>query len=247
MTTTSTDSLYYTGSYNFSWKRPIFANKKDFYIPSAATFEFARDVKTSESLSDTYQLKSSIVYTSFNIFGRNGSLPIAKWFIDDEYISSFTYILKKSRTEDNLFKQIFSCYTQANLYITKTDVLKSGIEFQIEDEHNWEGKGSVVWKRQGKFSPLLQIAKIFSKKLDTSKVPLIRTDSFNCTFSESSSSTSTKYTIRNYQSYELIHKLDMQVSKYASVNTSIAGSYSCVKDSICTLSFILGIGGRLEF
>ena len=73
-------SEFYSGEYAFSFKRPIYANKMDFFVPTSAALSFARDIRAAQSLSDAYQAKAKLGWTAFNIFGKNGSLPIAKWF-----------------------------------------------------------------------------------------------------------------------------------------------------------------------
>ncbi|MCR5047171.1 MAG: hypothetical protein K6A42_11390, partial [Treponema sp.] len=139
----SGESEYYNGEYAFSFKRPIYADKRDFYIPTKVAFAFSRDIRAAKTLSDTYQGKLTLGWTAFNIFGKYGSIPIAKWFEQDEYLSSFIAALKFPRANPSDISQTYTTYLQANFYITKDNVFKNGVELEFQDQNNFTAKATV--------------------------------------------------------------------------------------------------------
>ena len=45
-------SVNYNCKYDFSWKRPLFANRYDVFIPNIASLSIARDISTAENIAD---------------------------------------------------------------------------------------------------------------------------------------------------------------------------------------------------
>lgn len=238
-------SEYYNGEYEFSFKRPIYADKLDFFVPSSASLSFSRDIRAAQSLSDTYQGKAKLGWTAFNIFGERGSLPIASWFEQDEYLSSFIVTLKFPRENPSAITQVYTSYLQANFYITKENILKNGVEFEIQDENNFKVKGTVAWKRPGKASPVTALARLIFKKIRGKEIPIIRSDSINCSWAQSSTSNSSA--AKKTQSYEYIHSADFQFAKYFALTTEINLGLNIAVDDICTATAAFSIGGKLNF
>lgn len=243
---TIAQSANYNGSYNFSWKRPLFASKYDLFVPAIATLSFARDISTAENIADTYQLKGTVGYTSINIFSANGSFPVLKWCSSDEYNFSFQSTLKIPRNDPENIKQLYSAYLQANFYRTQEDVLRTALQFSFQDTANWNGKATLLYKRQTHFTPVLEIVKLFNRNFDYSNVNISRTNSLNfCISSSQASSTNSKR--KEYQSIELSHLIEFQILKQFSINASISGIFTHTKDEVCSISCTLGLGGKLQF
>ncbi|MGN0740904.1 MAG: DNA polymerase IV [Treponema sp.] len=243
---TIAQSAGYNGSYNFSWKRPLFASKYDLFVPAIATLSFARDISTAENIADTYQLKGTVGYTSINIFSANGSFPVLKWCSSDEYNFSFQSTLKIPRNDPESIKQLYSVYLQANFYRTQEDVLRTALQFSFQDTANWNGKATLLYKRQTHFTPVLEIVKLFNRNFDYSNVNISRTNSLNFTISSSQAS-STNSKPKEYQSVELSHLIEFQILKQFSINASISGIFTHTKDEVCSVSCTLGLGGKLQF
>lgn len=235
----------YTGLYDLSFNRQIYASLMDFFVPSAVSFSASRDIRTAKNLSDTYQFKGTVNFTAFNIFGSSGSNPVFSWFQEDEYITSFiaTYRVPRSKPED--LTQIYTLYLQNGIYFTRDNVLRNGVQFEFQDENNFQTKYSVLWNRTGKDSLFLALARLFKRDLDTSNVRVSRTDGLNCTWKKSASSTYSKP--RHYQSYDYNHKVDLSLTKYAAVYAAIDLGWSSTWDEICTLIATWTLGGRLTF
>ncbi|MFA6857090.1 MAG: hypothetical protein WCR31_07775, partial [Treponema sp.] len=239
MTTTSSDSLFYSTCYSASWTRPLSASVSDFYIPSSASFAVARDIRTSEKISDTYQLKTTVVTNAFNIFGRESILKLFRWYNQDEYNTSLTGAVKIPKADSSDVTFQMSAYTQENFYINDSDILKTGLEVNFETDGDWSTEGTVVWKRRGKSSPLTELIKQFRQSYDPSAANISRTSSVDITFS------STDSVLK--QVYILVNTLDAKLNKYFSFSCGTTGSYTCTEDTSILLSLTLQLGGKVQF
>ncbi|WP_407434642.1 DNA polymerase IV [Treponema sp.] len=239
-------SSSYNALYEFAWRRPLSASKYDLFVPVIATLSFARDISAAENLTDTYQVKSTLGYTSVNIFSRDGAYPIFKWCKSDEYNLSLNAALKFAKDNPDEVYQQYSTYLQANFYKTDEDVIRSAVQFMFQDTSNWNAKATIQYTRKSSFSPLLEFIKLFNDEFDYSSLKLLRTDSLNFNaISNLANSTDAKK--RQYQSIEFNHLIEIQITKQISINTSLASEFTHTRDEICTLGFSAGIGGRLTF
>ena len=236
-------SQFYTGNYAFSWRRPFFANKYDFFIPQSAKIEATRDIRTGSSTSDFYQIKNTLSYSAMNIFGRRGSLPMFSFFESDEYISSLSAAFKIPRTAASSFSYILNAYIQATFYLSEKDYLRQGLDGSIEGKEDWKGKYTIVWKRGSKSSLARGIVSIFSEKMSESTLKITKTDSINLSLSSASASSSVtrKYAV----SYS--HATETQVTKYISINTDLLLGYYANWGKSAQLSMNASLGGTIKF
>ena len=238
-------SEFYNSEYDFSFNRPLYADKRDFFIPANVTLAVARDIRAAETLSDTNQYKLKLGWAAFNIFGKFGSIPIASWFEQDEYLSSFTATLKSPRSNPGDLTQVYTCYLQANFYLTKDNILKNGVEFTFQDLDNYSIKGTVAWKRPGKSSAISALAKLIFKRLKDQEIPIVRSDSINCSWRSASSVNSSKP--KKTHSYEYIRSADFQFAKFFALTTELDLGFTCAFDDICTMTASWSLGGKLNF
>lgn len=241
----SAQSEYYSGEYSFSFKRPIYADKRDFFVPSNASLSFSRDIRAAKSLGDTYQGKATLGWTAFNIFGKYGSIPIASWFEQDEYLSSFIAALKFPRSAPWDLSQSYSVYFQANFYLTKDNILKNGAELEFQDQNNFTAKATIAWKRPGKASPITALANLFFKKLRSQEIPITRSDSVNCSWKRSAASNASA--AKRSHSYEYIHSAEFQFKKFFALTTEVDLGLTCAIDDIITATATFSLGGKLNF
>ena len=85
-----------TGSvqYELNWRRKLFNDIKDLYIPCAAGAGISREIgRTDTSFTDIYQIKANLSGNFINLFGSDSALKRISWYKQDEYRSnlSFTY------------------------------------------------------------------------------------------------------------------------------------------------------------
>ena len=241
----SLQSEYYSGEYSFSFKRPIYADKRDFFVPASASLSFERDIRAAKSLSDAYQAKLKLGWTAFNVFGKRGSIPIASWFEQDEYLSSFSSALKFPRGNPGDITQLHTAYFQANLYITRDNVLKNGVELEFQDQNNFRAKATISWKRPGKASPISALSRLFFKKLRGQEIPIVRSDSINCSWKRASAADSSS--VKRSHSYNYIHSADFQFKKFFALTTAVDLGLDCEFENIMTATATFSLGGKINF
>lgn len=243
-TSNNIDYLNYSGIYNITWKRQLSSNIKDILFPSSFNFSASRTITVTDSESDIYQLKTTIINTPFNLFGSQSRIHIFNWYKTDEYAFSFTGLAKipASNPEETLFS--FSIYAQGGFYLNDYDILKLASQFKIETDSSWNNQYTLLWKRNCKSSPFISFIKLFcndniSNKFN--KVKLTRTNGLDISIDYSSN------TEKITQKYEISHKIDAKILSYLSIYANISAGYTSVQDSSTILTLTTSIGGKLEF
>ena len=234
-----TDSVYYATNYAFTWRRALFADIKDFFVPSAAELSASRDIRAAAETNDIYQIKANTLNTAINIFGANSERALFKWYKTDEYTLSLTAKARipSSAPENALYT--FSTYAQAGFYFDSADFLKAGADFSISSDKNWTTEETLLWKRAGKRSPLKTLAKSLDRKKKLNDIALLRTDSVNIRIERRGQVLS--------RNYKLTHRADLKLHKYFSVNASLSGAYFTVTDGVSRIALSASIGGKAEF
>lgn len=236
---TGAEYIFYSGKYSLNWKRPVFADTRDFFVPVAVDFSSERRISASSDFSGFYILKASVLNTPMNIFGLQGKKQIFRWFNTDEYafsISGTVKIPEKSPTE-TLWSTNF--YAQAGFYINENDILRAGFEAEISPDYEWKVTGSTQYKRRAQKSVLGEIVKIAAgKKLKNPR--LSRTDSINITFSYDKTD---KYL---NQLYDYAHKLSAGLSEKINLDCGL-NFYLKIKKEITEITVSGSLGGKITF
>lgn len=230
------ENMNYSGNYEFSWKRQIFADIKDLYIPSNFSFEAQRSITISADTSDIYILKTSVINTPFNIFQKT----LKKRYKSDEHIFSLTgtaRIPASSSSENSLYT--LSTYIQSGFYFNENDFIRTAIEFQLQTDGNWNSNFSANYKRDSYFSPIVSLCKIAYRRYDYSKLKMQRTNGIDIKIL----SKENKIT----QTYEINHKLDLDFSKYISLNFGASVSAEHDDKNVFTLNVTGSAGGKIKF
>ncbi|MCR5724717.1 MAG: DNA polymerase IV [Treponema sp.] len=243
-TGSNTEYAYYEGSYSASWKRSLTGTAMDLMLPAFVTATFSRSIHTASSVSDYYQIKAVTGYTALNIFGRAGTVPIARWFKQDEYSAQGSATLKIPRKQAYNLSMLYSAYLQAAFFVNRDTTFKSGLEGSWETAADWSGKMTFVWKRKGSVSPMLGLIAVFRKDYG-SKAKLTRTDSINLSASSTQPSTE-KSPVLSY-SGNLNHQLDIAVTEMITVSSSLGGGYTCTQGKSMILQATASIGAAIRF
>jgi len=240
------DLLQYSSNYDLLWKRQFTATKYDFFIPNMAELSFSRSINAASTLSDFYQIQVKTGNMAINMFGSTGLIPLFKWYQQDEFISSFSFASKIPRKNASNRTYLLNAYLQSTFYFDKSDYLKSGIEGNFEDKYNWSGKSTFIWKRNGKSTLFDGIIKLIKNDFDTKNITHTRTDNLNLSFSKTESGSSNMSGTKKYE-IEYSHNLDSKITKYVTINSSLASNYNVTWNSIMTLSLSAGLGCTIQF
>lgn len=243
MTASSTESLYYEGSYAASWKRDIFGTKYDIMLPTNMSVTFSRSIRTASSVSDFYQLKATIGYTALNVFGSAGTIPVARWFSQDEYSASGSATLKIPRAAGASVTMLYTTYVQASFYVSKANLFKVGFEGSFETKDDWSDKLTAVWKRRGVVSPMLGLVDLFSRRELAAHATLTRTDRLNL----SAASVSGKKQNTLQYAGALQHQLDIALSDTVTLNAAVGGSYTSIHGTSMTIAANASLGATIRF
>ena len=235
--TKNSELQFYSSEYKATWKRPIFANMMDLWIPSNFTFNFTNDIRTSENSTDIQQIKFTFTNTPFNLFGSESDLNIFKWYKTEEIITSFTSAIKIPKDSDLIL--LLATYTQINFYLNNTDILNTAIQFQFKTDNNWKTQGTVLWKRQGKTSLLSSLIDFISRTKNNHKINRLNSFDFLIEYD----SNKNIFT----QEYEIAHKIENQVKKNIFVNMGLYGNFSYNSEDLLKFSISASVGGKIDF
>lgn len=224
----------------FTWKRNIFANYLDLIIPSSVEINFGEIYKTSSiNVLKSKDFSTKILFTAFNIFGKNSSLEFFNWYNQDEIIGSFSVNLKNNKWD-------FSFFNGINLYFNEDSFLSHSLEIKNTINTNFSIFQSLGWNRNSKNAYLLPIIRVFNENFNPTKIT--RFDSFS--FSYVNKIKENSYSLL----FDFNHDVFVYVTENASINTMISTSYS--KDSrqkstfnnaIQKLEVSAGISAKLTF
>jgi len=233
------NSTLYSGTYTFSWKRNLFNNIKDFYLPYSLSIDLNRNIRSGENISDTYQIKTSISNTSLNLFGSKGLYKKYKWYSTDEFTSSINCIVSipKSSPEDTNFQVSF--YNSMLFYINKTDNLLTGIDFLIKTDLDWQARTTLVWQRKVPKLPIEAIINHFYPNFASLERNCTRKETLNITMSrvEKELSTNLYY----------LHNADIKILKYFTITSGIGGTFNFYQNKSASISLDLTLGAKIEF
>ena len=234
-----TNYLEYRGEYSLGWKRSIFSDIKDLFIPSNLKISTQRAVIAADTGSDNYIIKASLLNTPFNIFGKQSSLCLFKWYNTDEFIISFTGTAKIPAESPSDTEYAFSAYIQSVFYIKDSDLLRLGTDFQIKTDNSWSTQLTAQYKRQTGFSPIESIFRSLGRKFQIEKPEMTRTNTLDVKFSYSDEKFS--------QSYEVGHKIELTFQKYVSINMGITGGASHTTEKAVLMLMTFTLGGKIQF
>lgn len=234
-----TEYIFYSGKYSFNWKRPVFADTRDFFVPAAMDFSSERRISAAADSSGFYILKVSVLNTPMNIFGLQGRNQLFRWFNTDEYAFSASGTVKIPETSPSETLWSTNFYAQAGFYINEDDILRTGLEAEISHEKEWKLTGTAQYKRRAQKSVLGEIVKIAAgKKLKNPR--LFRTDSLNITFSYDKNDEYLN------QLYDYAHKLSAGISEKIDFDCGL-NFYLKIKKEITEITVSGSFGGKITF
>lgn len=236
-------TTYYTGLYSFSWRRGFSGDKYDFFIPNSLKIDFSRDIRTAETVSDIFQLKASMSNSALNVFGKYGSIPLFSFYEQDEFTSSFSAAMKIPRKSSSQITANVSGYSQLTIFFKDKNSLKTGVEGSFESKTDWDGKLTLIWKRNSKNSFAAEFCSLFKNLKDKNSIKITKTDSLNFSAASASSSSSI---VKKY-SFDFSHAAETQITKHISLNTTAGAGYYATWSETAILSGSVSAGATIRF
>ncbi len=236
-------TTYYTGLYSFSWRRGFSGDKYDFFIPNSLKIDFSRDIRTAETVSDIFQAKLSVSNSALNVFGKYGSIPLFSFYEQDEFASSFSAAMKIPRKSSSQISASISGYSQLTIFFKDKKSLKTGVEGSFESKSDWDGKLTLIWKRNSKKSVAAGFCSLFKNLKDKNSFKITKTDSLNFSAASASSSSSI---VKKY-SLDFSHAAETQITKHVSLNTTAGAGYYATWSELAVLSGSVSVGTTIRF
>ena len=151
--------------YNFAWRRKLFNDIRDLYIPLSTVTGVSRDIlHTAEKNTDTYQIKGKISSSFINLFGTSSSLNYFNWYQQEEYTGFVSAIVKLNPGTDTAPYFQISCGELLTFYIFDSNTLNLNTDFYLDNYKNWSFKTSAAWNRGTNKSLLLELTHLCWKK-----------------------------------------------------------------------------------
>ncbi|EID84497.1 Nucleotidyltransferase/DNA polymerase involved in DNA repair [Treponema sp. JC4] len=235
----STQKLSYSTKYEGFWSRRLFNTPKDLIIPSSAAFAVSRDLTESSKRSDVYQYRLTLTSNSINNFGRESFHPIFLWYNQDEVISSLTGIVKIPASAPENTTYLAAWYAQLLFYIDNKNTLKTALDTSIETNLDYSAKATLIWQHQGKTTPIVEIAKLISKRVAETEFGITRKETVNFEISRAGKV--------KKQAYALSHLVEAKFLKYFTMSTGMGIDFNYYSNLPNTLAIKFSLGGKAEF
>lgn len=177
LTLYSLTAISETMQYDISWKRKLFNDFKDIFIPLSASTAVSRDITLTESAAaDIYQIKTSLNFKSIK--------PYSGWYRQLENTGNISTAFKFTAAGTNPKAFSLDAADQLLFYIGDNSQLIFRIEGALsngltDSTSNWKTGLNVSWKRDTNESLSLEITKLLVPKLNTEELKTSVNDSIN--------------------------------------------------------------------
>lgn len=229
----------YSSKYEVTYKRTLFNNIKDVFVPSAASFAVIRDIKPFETVQDIYQYKTVLTNTSVNNFGTNSKLKLFDWFKQEEIISSITGIFKVPTDIPQNFTYQITSYLQINFMIAEKQILSTAFDCSFETNKNWSTHATFIYNRPSDTSLAVSLLNWIAPKTKEINFIISRKEILNFELIDSENILQ--------QNYTYSHLVDMNFMKNYTLSNGFGLTYSHTQDSVHNLGINFTIGAKMQF
>lgn len=217
----------YTSRYEFQWKHGLYNSRKDFFIPSAASFAVERSQKLTTVFSDDYLFKAGITNTAVNTFGT------------DEFTSTISGTVKIPSDNPSSYLLQISTFNQYIMFIKQNDTLSTSVDFQLDTHKLWNAKNNFLYTRKTNSSFIVDLAKWIVPKASDVDFIINQTENFSIYFGKNST--------QFFHQYSYNHDTSISFLNNFSVNAGAGVSLLCNEKTANSLIFDFNIGGKMQF
>ena len=241
------DSMMHSVQYDLTWKRKLFTDLKDLYIPSSASVNASRDITgTSAGLADIYQLRGALNWSFINLFGSNAAKPLFIWYRQDEYSSTLSASYRFASSSDNSSSKalVINAVDQLLFYINDLSSITLRSEANISSGLNdsttdWKVKTSAAWERDSKKSLALELTKLI---LPAEYIPKLKSS-----VKDSASVSLSRTTNIITQVYEYSRSSRLQMQPNYSLNAGASILFGFEQNKTMKLSLVYNLGLKINF
>ena len=226
--------------YNFLWRRKLFNDIKDLYIPLSAATGISRDITYSQcSQSDIYQLKTKLTLNFINLFGSDSLLQTFDWYRQDEYTGFLSVIFKL--TPDTSASPDFQISSGELLtfYIQDSNTLTVTTDFYIDNYINWSFKTSAAYNRKTEKSLLLALTHLCWQNSKTMNLSPAVKDTISISLSTQNKT--------NKQIYSYLRTSEITFLKNFNLSSGAGLSFGYEEDKTFRLGLNYELGLKISF
>ena len=134
---------------------------------------------------------------------------------------------------------LLAYYAQLLFYIDNKNTLKTALDTSIETNLDYSAKTTLIWQHEGKTTPVVEIAKLISKRAAETEFGISRKETVNFQISKSGKV--------KKQVYSYSHLVEAKFLKYFTMSTGIGIDFNYYSNLPNTLAIKFSIGGKAEF
>lgn len=233
------NSTFFTTNYKIEWKRKLFNDLKDLYVPISVSASTSRDIrKTAISTSDYYQAKFSINNSFINLFGSDSTLNLINWYNQDEFAGNYSFTIKIPSSKNNSILWNVNLAETLNLYLPETNVFNLTDEIAFASDSSWKIQLKSSLDRKTKNNLLLIISKTILPSLENIECNSSVKDSAGFSLNKNQ-------TLR--QSYELGHTETISFLSDYYLSSGLNLKFIHETNKVFTLGFEYNLSVKISF
>ena len=226
--------------YELNWRRKLFNDIKDFYIPLSAGASFTENKSiTDKGTAQACIIKLNLTNSFINLFGSNSTLHSFSWYRQEEFTNNLDTTI--SFTKDKATGPSFNISDNAKLLfnIKDSDYLEFNTAFSFDSLSNVKVKAGAGWTRQTKSSLLLILTHAVWKASRIMDIKSVQKDSLNFNLDKGKS--------RHKQTYEYMHDSSLELLNNCSVNSGAGILFGFEQGKTFRLSLEYKLGAKISF
>ena len=222
--------------YELNWRRKLFNDLKDFFIPLSASASFTdrKNISGGQTKND-YEIKLNLTDTFINLFGNNSTLQFFSWYRQEEFTNTLNATINFGKNKGTKASYTILDYTKLIFNIKDSDYLEFNSSFNFTGQGLLKVKAGSSWTHQVESSLLLALTKAVWKAAGTMDIKNHLKESFDFSLDKDKK--------MHRQTYRYFHDSSLEFLNACSVNSGagIVFGFEEGKSFILSLEYSLGI------
>ena len=217
--------------YDFLWKRRLYNNSKDIFIPTSAAFSFNNNqIFTDKDKSNMYYLKAGLERNFLYIF-ENG--------MQQEYNGSLTVTYSFANEKPDVPVYSIADTQKVIFYMANSNIVNIQTEMSLDNFLNWKFNITSSWERTSTKSLLQSLTTaVYPKALEWALKTKIK-DSISIKLLQQDK--------KNKQSYGYMRTSEMNFKEHYSVSSGAGITFGYEQDKTLSLAVNYTLGLKIVF
>ncbi len=229
-----------TTSYELTWRRKLYNDIKDFFIPlsAGAAFTDSKNI-TGNNTAQSFKIRLNLTDSFINLFGANSTLQTFNWYRQEEFTNTLNTVVNFTAVKTD--RPSFSVSDSAKLLfnLKDSDYLEISSLFSFDSSKNVIVKAGTSWTRQTQTSLLLILTNAVWKASRTMDIKPVLKESFNFGLDLAKN--------RHKQTYEYMHDSSLEFLNNCSVTSGAGLLFGFEKGKTFRLSLEYKLGVKINF